>query len=45
MKGCDFFREVLWKAAKSTNEVHFKKHMKKTQHLDTKAWEFLEKKL
>jgi len=38
------FREVFWKIAKSTNEVHFKKHMKEMQDLDAKAWEFLEKK-
>ena len=37
------FREVFWKIAKSTNEVHFKKHMKEIQDLDAKAWEFLEK--
>ena len=38
------FREVFWKIVKSTNEVLFKKHMKKMQDLDAKTWEFLEKK-
>jgi len=37
-------RDILWKIAKSTNEVHLKKYAKEMQDLDITAWQFLEKK-
>lgn len=37
-------REVFWRLAKSTHEVHFGRHEKEMQDLDPVAWEFLEKK-